>query len=184
MNDTHPEKNPQPHWFAMRVTYGRELKIQTALESKFRTYVPKCYKIVQRFGQRKYELTSAISNLLFIYGTEDAIKHLKQTNEVMSECLRFIMDASTQKPMVVKDKQMEDFIRVSALPAEQQLAINIEDGKALHGKRVRIIEGDLAGVEGIIMRIQGNKKVVVNVGQLIAVGITFIPPSWLIKIEE
>ena len=101
----------------------------------------------------------------------------------MAECLRFIIDAITDKPMIIKDKQMEDFIRVSSLPEEQLLLIDIEEGKALHGKRVRIIEGELTGVEGRVMRIQGNKKVVVHLEQLVAIGITFIPPSWLIKLD-
>lgn len=183
MNNTHPNINSQEHWYAMRVTYGRELKIQASLEGRFRTYVPKCYKTIQRFGHRKYELTSSINNLLFIYGTEEDIKKLKKKDKVMSECLRFIKDSITEKAMIVKDKQMEDFIRVSSLPQEQLLHIDIEEGKSLHGKRVRIIEGELAGVEGIIMRIQGNKKVVVNIEQLLAVGITFIPPAWLIKLD-
>lgn len=183
MNNTLQDKNSQEHWFAMRVTYGREMKVEAALAGRFQTYVPKCYKTIQRFGHRKYELTSSINNLIFIHSTEEAIKNLKKKDKVMAECLRFIIDAITDKPMIIKDKQMEDFIRVSSLPEEQLLLIDIEEGKALHGKRVRIIEGELTGVEGRVMRIQGNKKVVVHLEQLVAIGITFIPPSWLIKLD-
>ena len=183
MSNTLLNKNLEEHWYAMRVTYGRELKVETALAGRVQTYVPKCYKIIQRFGHRKYELTSSINNLIFIHASEEAIKDLKKKDQVMAECLRFIIDAITEKPMVVKDKQMEDFIKVSSLPQEQLLIMNIEEGKALHGKRVRIIKGELTGVEGRVMRIQGNKKVVVYIEQLVAIGITFIPPSWLIKLD-
>lgn len=78
---------------------------------------------------------------------------------------------------------MEDFMRVSELPEEKLIPINITDGKKLMGQKVRIIDGELAGVEGRIMRLQGNKKVVVNVSNLIAYAISFVPPEWLIKIE-
>ena len=65
-------------WYAMRVTYGRELKIQEAMNGKFETFIPKCYKTVERFGKRHYELTSCISNLLFIYGTRNQIEEERQ----------------------------------------------------------------------------------------------------------
>ena len=65
-------------WYAMRVTYGRELKIQAAMNGKFKTFIPKCYKTVERFGKRHYELTSCISNLLFVYGTRNQIEEERQ----------------------------------------------------------------------------------------------------------
>lgn len=64
-------------WYAMRVTYGRELKIQAAMNGKFETFIPKCYKTVERFGKRHYELTSCISNLLFVYGTKKSNRRRK-----------------------------------------------------------------------------------------------------------
>ena len=78
---------------------------------------------------------------------------------------------------------MEDFIRVSKLPDEKLIPIDITEGTNLNGQKVRIIEGELAGVEGRIMRLQGNKKVVVNISDLIAYAISFVPSGWLIKIE-
>lgn len=181
MNSAHTNSPNEEHWYAMRVTYGRELKVQSALKGKFKTYVPKCFKMVQRFGHRRYELTSAISNLIFIYATFESLKKMKETEKAGAH-LRYIKDYKDDY-LVVPLKQMEDFMRVSELPEEKLIPINITDGKKLLGQKVRIIDGELAGVEGRIMRLQGNKKVVVNVSNLIAYAISFVPPEWLIKIE-
>lgn len=179
MNDTTPNT---PHWYALRVTYGRELKVQAALGDRFKTYVPKCYKTVERFGRRSYELAAQVPNLIFIYSTLEELKSIKQ-NDKAGEYLRFMLNHEG-KYIFVKDKEMEDFMRVAALPEEKLIPIDISEENRLKGQKVRIIEGDLVGVEGRIMRLQGNKKVVVNVGDLIAVAITYIPASWVIKIED
>jgi len=50
------------------------------------------------------------------------------------------------------------------------------------GKPVRVIDGPFAGVEGTIVRIQRNKRVVVKIEGVAAVAITFVPPSFLEEI--
>lgn len=73
--------NPdQEYWYAMRVTYGRELKVQAALDNKFKTYVPKCYKTVNRFGHRRYEIAAQVSNLIFVYASFNSLQEEKNTD--------------------------------------------------------------------------------------------------------
>lgn len=173
-------------WYAMRVTYGRELKIQAALNGKFETFIPKCYKTVVRFGKRHYELTSCISNLLFVYGTKNQIeeerqKHIEIRDDKKSHQLNFIKDHENEI-IKVQNKQMEDFIRVSNLPAEELIPLDIRDGESLTGQRVKIIGGPLVGIEGFIKRIEGNKRVVVTIDGILATALKFISPSLLTKI--
>lgn len=168
-------------WYAMRVTYGRELIVQQSLCERFKTYVPKCYKIVQHFGRRRYELTSAVSNLIFIYATVEELKTLKQYH-VVGQYLRFIKPSTSDDFLFVPEKQMNDFIRVNELPEEKLIQVDLSEGQSLTGQKVRITEGDLAGVEGRILRIQGNKKVVVSLGNFLSVAIDFISPKCLVKI--
>lgn len=173
-------------WYAMRVTYGRELKIQAALNGKFETFIPKCYKTVERFGKRHYELTSCISNLLFVYGTKNQIeeerqKHIEIRDGKKSHQLNFIKDHENEI-IKVQNKQMEDFIRVSNLPAEELIPLDIREGESLTGQRVKVIGGPLVGIEGFIKRIEGNKRVVVTIDGMLATALKFISPSLLIKI--
>ena len=173
-------------WYAMRVTYGRELKIQAAMNGKFETFIPKCYKTVERFGKRHYELTSCISNLLFVYGTKNQIEEERQKqaeikNDKKWHLLNFIMNHEN-KMITVPNKQMEDFIRVSNLPAEELLPLDIREGESLTGQRVKVIDGPLVGIEGFIKRIEGNKRVVVTIDGMLATALKFISPSILTKI--
>lgn len=175
--------NPdQEYWYAMRVTYGRELKVQAALDNKFKTYVPKCYKTVNRFGHRHYEIAAQVSNLIFVYASFNSIQEEKK-KDTAAQYLRYIKKRDNDY-LTIPNKQMEDFMRVSELPEEKLIPIDIKEGTKLNGQKVRIIEGELAGVEGRIMRLQGNKKVVVNIEDLMAVAISFIPPAWLTKLDE
>lgn len=173
-------------WYAMRVTYGRELKIQEAMNGKFETFIPKCYKTVERFGKRHYELTSCISNLLFVYGSRNQIeeerqKHIEIKDDKKSHLLSFIKN-HIDEPIFVPDKQMEDFIRVSNLPAEELIPLDIREGESLTGQRVKVIDGPLVGIEGFIKRIEGNKRVVVTIDGILATALKFISPSLLTKI--
>ena len=173
-------------WYAMRVTYGRELKIQAAMNGKFETFIPKCYKTVERFGKRHYELTSCISNLLFIYGTRNQIEEERQKqaeikNDKKWHLLNFIMNHEN-KMITVPNKQMEDFIRISNLPVEEIIPLDIREGESLTGQRVKVIDGPLVGIEGFIKRIEGNKRVVVTIDGMLATALKFISPSLLTKI--
>lgn len=173
-------------WYAMRVTYGRELKIQAAMNGKFETFIPKCYKTVERFGKRHYELTSCISNLLFVYGTKNQIEEERQKqaeikNDKKWHLLNFIMNHEN-KMITVPNKQMEDFIRISNLPVEEIIPLDIREGESLTGQRVKVIDGPLVGIEGFIKRIEGNKRVVVTIDGILATALKFISPSLLTKI--
>ena len=173
-------------WYAMRVTYGRELKIQAAMNGKFETFIPKCYKTVERFGKRHYELTSCISNLLFVYGTRNQIEEERQKqaeikNDKKWHLLNFIMNHEN-KMITVPNKQMEDFIRISNLPVEEIIPLDIREGESLTGQRVKVIDGPLVGIEGFIKRIEGNKRVVVTIDGMLATALKFISPSLLTKI--
>ena len=173
-------------WYAMRVTYGRELKIQAAMNAKFETFIPKCYKTVEHYEKRHYELTSCISNLLFVYGTKNQIEEERQKqaeikNDKKWHLLNFIMNHEN-KMITVPNKQMEDFIRVSNLPAEELIPLDIREGESLTGQRVKVIDGPLVGIEGFIKRIEGNKRVVVTIDGILATALKFISPSLLTKI--
>lgn len=156
------------------------------MNGKFETFIPKCYKTVERFGKRHYELTSCISNLLFVYGTKNQIEEERQKqaeikNDKKWHLLNFIMNHEN-KMITVPNKQMEDFIRVSNLPAEELIPLDIREGQSLTGQRVKVIDGPLVGIEGFIKRIEGNKRVVVTIDGMLATALKFISPSILTKI--
>ena len=156
------------------------------MNGKFETFIPKCYKTVERFEKRHYELTSCISNLLFVYGSRNQIeeerqKHIEIKYDKKYHQLNFIKNHENEI-IKVQNKQMEDFIRVSNLPAEELIPLDIREGESLTGQRVKVIDGPLVGIEGFIKRIEGNKRVVVTIDGMLATALKFISPSLLTKI--
>lgn len=63
MNSAHTNSSNEEHWYAMRVTYGRELKVQSALKGKFKTYVPNALK---RFSDSGIGGTSSLQQLAIL----------------------------------------------------------------------------------------------------------------------
>lgn len=74
-------------------------------------------------------------------------------------------------------------MRVASVETDDVMFLDCSDYICRVGKRVRIVEGAFAGVEGVIKRIKNNKHVVVQVEGLAAVAITFVPPSLLQPID-
>ncbi|MGM9824168.1 MAG: transcriptional regulator, partial [Muribaculaceae bacterium] len=97
--------------------------------------------------------------------------------------IRYIMNRETHQPVVIPRKQMDNFIAVAGNYNEQLLYIE-NDPIILHkGDKVRITGGLFEGAIGTLMRIKGNRRVVVSIPGVIAVATTDIHPSLIEKIE-
>ena len=59
----------------------------------------------------------------------------------------------------------------------------VEDINLAKGIRVRIKGGVFAGVEGIFMRIKGDRRVVVNLPNLFSVATAFVPLEFIVPLE-
>ena len=176
-------------WFPMRVTYCRELKIKECLDNlKVESYVPMHYELVDVKNQRQLMRVPAIHNLIFVRSTQEALTSMKMTRQEL-EPLRYMMrpidDGSRRREIIrIPDKQMEDFIRVSSAEDERVIFLNYSSYLAKPGQRVKVTQGHFAGVEGVIKRINNNKRVVVQIDGVAAVAITYVPTEHLIAINE
>ena len=78
---------------------------------------------------------------------------------------------------------MKDFITVCRVMADEVLYLKEITAKLREGRKVKILEGPFAGVEGIIVRIKKSRRVVVELPGMLAVATTFINPEALELIE-
>lgn len=169
-------------WFAIRVTYNRELKVKEDLDSRGITnFVPMQYRREERHGVIVKRLVPSVHNLIFIHITPSQMKEYKMTTELP---IRYIMDRETRKPITVPNHEMESFIKVAGTYDEKLVYLNPDPGDFSHGERVRIIGGMFAGAEGVFVRVKGDRRVVINVEGLVAVATTFVHPSMIEKITE
>ena len=169
-------------WYAIRVTYNRELKVKADLDAReIECFVPMQYRREERNGVMVKRLVPSVHNLIFIHLTPTKMKEYKMSTELP---IRYIMDRETRKPIIVPDHQMENFIKVAGTYEEKLVYLESKPGDFRNGERVRIIGGMFAGAEGVFVRVKGDRRVVVNVEGLVAVATTFVHPSMIEKITD
>lgn len=173
----------------MRVTYSQELKVKANLDAEgIENFLPMTYQIVDCNGERHRCLVPAIHNLIFVHSTQERITQLKMFNRAFSS-LRYIMKSSpsgSSRPeiLTVRDSEMENFIRVASVADDSVMFLDWSSVADKVSRRVMVMDGPFAGVEGVIMRIRRNKHVVVQLKGIAAVAITFVPPAFLKLLNE
>ena len=85
---------------------------------------------------------------------------------------------------MVPDKQMEDFIRVASVADDRVFYMENLDFVGKPGQRVKVVEGEFAGVEGVVKRVKKNKCVVVQIENVAAVAIAFIPSAFILPLDD
>ena len=164
-------------WFAIRVTYGRELKFQEQLRTAgFETFVPMKKKKVERACKEVTVIVPAVSNLCFVNAEKsDLESYIKDLGEACPG--RFIWDRANNRPAIVPDKAMQDFMTICTVMADDTLYLKEITDKLRSGQKVRIKEGPFKGVEGTIVRIKKSRRVVVELPGMLAVATTYILPT-------
>lgn len=163
----------------MRATYSREIKAKEKLEADgVVCYIP----MKKRRTECGDKMMPVVHNLVFVHTNREFMDQWKRRHE--EECpLRYVMDRATSSPMVVRDKEMEDFIRVTKDNNGNLIYLDNPSKVVEVGKQVEIVCGLYAGVRGSVLRILRDRKVVVNVNGLVAVAISGIPFSWMKEIR-
>lgn len=167
------------HWFAVRVSYSRELTLKSILDKEnIENFIPMSYAMVMKGGKRVRKSVPAIHNLVFIHSTRKRIDTLKDELEG-SLPIRFIMNRELARPVVIPDAQMRSFILVAGTRDEAILYIEPAELQLVKGQKVRITDGVFKGVIGDFVRIRHDRRVVVLIEGVMAVATTFIPPSFV-----
>ena len=163
------------HWFVLRVSYSRELKIKEKLDGMgVRSFVPMIWRTRTVDGKSEKKLVPAVGNLCFAYWTRqelDAfIKSYGETSPV-----HYYWDRINGCPLTVPSKAMEDFIRVAGTMDEDLIYITEISQKLREGQKVRIMSGSFAGVEGRVVRIKKSRRIMVEIPGMLAVASTYVP---------
>lgn len=176
-----PEQN---RWYPLRVTYGREMKLKDRLDKLHLTsYIPMRYKNMVKDGKTRRVLAPAVSNLCFVYASRKDIEELR-TRMMETLQFHFIWNRATSLPIVVPDKAMDDFIKVSSAVDDDIIYLSEVSPLLRSGQRVKVKTGPFAGVEGRIIRIKKSKRVMVELPDMLAVATTYIRPECLEVLDE
>lgn len=188
-NADHSDKSQNaPHWYALRVTYGREEKAYDYLVSKnVEAFYPTIDTVKVVDGKRKVIKESRFPNIFFARGTENEIKAFVYDN-VNLPYLRFyyrhLHDGSriTKRPLIIPDYQIESLKIICASEAEDILLVPSDVKKFKVGQTVRVIEGAFTGVIGKVARYHGQQRVAIIIDGLLTIASAYVPSAFLEEI--
>lgn len=167
------------YWYALRVTYSREMIVKEYCDAnQITNFIPLEQRVYEKNGIKIKKLEPVIRNLIFLRTNRTHICKLKERFPV-----RYIIDKGTGDPIIVPEKQMLHFIAVAGNYEQQVVFLSPDELKAKIGSRVRVRDGVFKGVEGILVKIRNNKRVVVQIEGLLVVATHYIHPSLLESLE-
>lgn len=146
-------------------------------------YIPVQYKEVFKNGKKIKVLQPVIHNLVFVKTSRMILDALKADIEG-SIPIRYIYNKATRTPITISEKEMRQFIAVSRTLDEELIYVTLTDCKLKRGERIKVVGGIFEGVEGEVVRIKNDRRVLVSINGVIAVATAFIHPSLLQKIEN
>ena len=174
-----------PHWYALRVTYGREKKAYDYLVGKnVEAYYPTIKTVKEVDGKRKTVEESRLPNIFFARGTEEEIKSFVYDNVNLPH-LRFYYRHThegarlVKEPLIVPDYQIEGLKIICKYGDQDIITSTREVDKFKNGQVVRIVDGKFKGVTGVVARFQGQQRVGVIIDGLLTACTAYIPSAFI-----
>lgn len=169
----------QKYWFAARTRDKQEFAICKSL-SRLKSeehldvdyYLPTRIVVSQLKYRRKRSEVPVIRNLVFIRTTKQMACDLSNVYGVR---LFYMKDLFTRSMLVVPDKQMSDFMFVMDLNPD---GVSFDNGSLVVGDRVRVVKGDLTGVEGEVATNANRTYVVIRIKDILTASVK-VPKSYL-----
>lgn len=166
-------------WFVLRAIFKKELSVRDALRrSGLHCYVPMCYRVETQQGHKLRRLVPAITELVFVHGTEEQISEAKA--KLRETCYWFtkpVLGKNRREKITVSDRDMENFIRITE---QTERAVNYfrpDELSLAKGDCIRIHGGAFDGVEGILLKVKGKreKQLVVSIPDLAVAAVSVKP---------
>ena len=175
------DKDSQIVWFAMSAPYRRELKAKEYLQAKgIECFVPMVNALVEkRSGAKIRKQIPAIHNLIFVHTSKNVIQEIKRGVDYLQ--YRTMPREGKNSPIIIPDRQMQQFIAVTQTTNEELIYMRPEEVNIAKGTRVRVHGGAFDGTEGVFVKIQGkrNPRVVLLIHGVAAVALAEISTEFI-----
>ncbi|MDR0726087.1 MAG: UpxY family transcription antiterminator [Prevotellaceae bacterium] len=175
-------------WYVLFAANGKAEKIKPYLEAAAIEYFfPLYYKEIKIRDSERYRrvLYPLLRNLIFVKSSKDVLNpiltEVKLKLNISSDL--YYRGLADKKIVIVPDHQMLNFIAVAGNEKEQVIYLSNDEVKLKKGAKVRIIGGAFEGVEGILLKIKGDRRLVVSIPSLFSVATAFIPSYYVQEIE-
>ncbi len=166
------------HWYVAYTRVNQVLLVKKKLdELGIENFLPLDEQLRDTPFGRKTIRVPLIHGMIFI--RTDKVTSFSLLNEYSLNMV-YLKDIEGRGSLVVPDKQMEDFMFLLDFSPE---GIEILNKDLKRGDRVRVIKGPLQGLEGELVRLRGHKRVVIRLEGVASIATSYIPGSFLEKIE-
>ena len=168
-------------WYPLRVFFGRaDLVRRTFDEADLESFYP--MRLVEKPTKEglRFVEEPLVRSLMFVKTDPETLRELRVK---LHGTIATYHDRVAQGPLVVPEKQMDQFKELCQLKDSGLEYLGDDQPKYHTGDRVRVIEGIFKGFEGHIKRIRHDRRLIVTVEGVAAFATRFIPPSCLEKIE-
>ena len=168
------QESTQQRWYVLRATYARELKVQDQMrEQGLRTFIPMMVKKSSSPTRSGISLVPAISGLVFVHATREQLdRYIRSFGE--DRPVNYYWDRTTNRPLTVPDKAMEDFIAIASTMDPDLIYLTEISDKLREGQKVIVKEGPFKGVEGKVVRIRKSRRIMVEIPGMLAVASTYV----------
>lgn len=171
------EKDEAARWYVLSANYRNEVKIRDDLRRLgFNCYLPMRYELKERRGTKRRLLVPAINGMVFVKNIKSAIEEYLVTTKLPAY-FRMSGISGQKKPIVVPDRDMENFMRVTQQVEENLTYFQPDEIKLRVGDKIRVHGGIFDGVEGVLMRVPGkrSRQLVVSIPEISAVAVSLSP---------
>lgn len=173
---------PTNRWYAFKVFYNKVFVVDEQMRAEgLETYFPviRSYKLVD--GETKMQVKPAISSLIFVRCTEEAVMlwQKRLSGRVM---LYSHISEGVRRPSPIDDEEMRVFQLVSAVDDDRLEYLDVGSVNYRTGQKVRVTGGPYKDCVGYIKRIKGNRRLLVSVEGLALVATSYIPSEFLVKV--
>ncbi len=152
VNGTVDREASPKHWYVAQVQMKCEKKsAQRLAQLGYETFVPVQQEIHQWSDRRKKVERVLIPLLVFIYTRDDCIKEIGKCSFVY----RMLSAPGEKVPAIIPDEQIERF---KFMLGHCDSEITIESPDLKMGDAVRIVRGNLRGLEGFVTEANDSKS--------------------------
>lgn len=184
MSENAVNATPIKHWFAMRVTFRREMSVKNMLDDAgIECFVPMQRKVNLVRGRKVSVMEPVIHNLIFVHTTRDDLQQFKSQVAYIQYMTR--KNGTKNEPIIVPERQMCDFIKVSSSAGDNLIYIDSNERMMEKGTPIRIHGGSFDGVTGTFVKIKGkrSRKIVVTIQDVLSVAIDVLSYNYLEILE-
>lgn len=163
------EKDENESWCYLFVHHAKAEYISKEIEKKFVVFVHKTVIYSKSNHKIITTLQPTISGLIFVQGNSVNIQSFLNSR---FSSLHLVKDYSNNRIAVIKDSVMQSFMRIARIePSRIRFLSKSFEYYSIGHPLVRITSGLLEGMEGYIIRISRDKRLVTSLGNMtVAIG--------------